>query len=141
MLESNIQRIIRKEISPFGTYFRTNVGKAWTGNEILRPKSGQPVQVTLYPGDVLIRKARPFSTGMPPGASDINGMTRVLVTPQMVGTTLAVFTAIEVKKPGEKRTPEQVNYQRQVKESGGLCGVACSAEDALRIVQGGGLCP
>lgn len=141
MLESNILRIVRKEISPFGTYFRTNVGQAWTGNDILRPKSGKPVQVTLYPGDVLIRKARPFDTGMPKGASDINGMTRVLVTQEMVGTTLAVFTSIEGKKPGEKRTPEQVNYQRQVRESGGFAGVATCAEDALLIVQGGGVCP
>lgn len=140
MLESNIQRIVRKEISPFGTYFRTNVGRAWTGNDILRPKR-EPVTVVVRPGDVLIRQARPFDTGLPPGVSDLNGMTRVVVTPEMVGTTLAVYTAIEVKQPGKDPTAEQINYLRAVHRAGGLCGVARSAEDALRIVQGGGVCP
>lgn len=140
MLESNIQRIIRKTVAPFGTYFRTNVGQAWTGNDILRPKR-EPVTVTLRPGDILIRQARPFDTGLPVGVSDLNGMTRVVVTPDMVGATVAVYTAIEVKQPGKNPTAEQVNYLRAVHRAGGLCGVARSAEDALRIVQGGGVCP
>lgn len=139
MNESNIQRIIRKAISPYGTYFRTNVGLAWTGNDVFRAVS--PVAVTLNPGDVLIRQARPFDTGLPKGTSDLNGMTRVVVTPAMVGVTLAVFTAIEVKQPRGRLTDEQSNYLRAVVRAGGLAGVARSAEEAVAIVRGEVICP
>ncbi len=48
--------------------------------------------------------------------------------------------AIEVKRPSTRRTvtPEQRQYLDQVASAGGLAGVACSVEEALAIVEGGG---
>ena len=46
--------------------------------------------------------------------------------------------AIEVKRPGTRKDlrPEQAEYLRQVREAGGLAGVATCAEEAFAIVEG-----
>lgn len=44
---------------------------------------------------------------------------------------------IEVKKPGECPTKEQVNFINQMKSSGALAGVAHSVEEAVAVVFGG----
>jgi hypothetical protein len=68
-----------------------------------------------------------------PGGSDLIGWTPVKITPDMVGRTIAVFTAVEVKGPKTKVTPEQTNFIDRVKIDGGLAGVARSPEDARQI--------
>jgi hypothetical protein len=68
-----------------------------------------------------------------PGGSDLIGWTPVKITPDMLGKTLAVFTAVEVKGPKTKISPEQTNFIDRVKIDGGLAGVARSPEDAITI--------
>jgi hypothetical protein len=68
-----------------------------------------------------------------PGGSDLIGWTPVTVTADMVGQRLAVFTAIEVKGPKGKTSPEQTNFIDRVKIDGGIAGVARSADDAIQI--------
>ncbi len=68
-----------------------------------------------------------------PGGSDLIGWTPVTITADMVGKTLAVFTAVEVKGPKTKISPEQTNFIDRVKIDGGLAGVARSPEDAITI--------
>ena len=113
------------------TIFRQNVGQVWAGKFLLRAASHQ--RVGLQPGDVVIRAARPFHAGLCEGSSDCIGWTPVVITQQMVGTTIAVFTAVEVKDEGAA-TRGQVNFISQVKASGGFAGIARSAEDALRLI-------
>lgn len=61
-------------------------------------------------------------------SSDLIGITQVTITPEMVGRTLGVFTAIEVKKeawnPEElnKRETAQLNFINWVKSLGGFAG-------------------
>lgn len=71
--------------------------------------------------------------GLCVGGSDLIGWTPVTVTADMVGKRLAVFTAIEVKTPKGKTSPEQTNFIDRVKIDGGIAGVARSAEDATQI--------
>ena len=52
----------------------------------------------------------------------------------MVGSTVAVFTSIEVKTPTGRIRPEQQHWLETVQAAGGIAGVARSVEDALRIV-------
>lgn len=68
-----------------------------------------------------------------PGGSDLIGWTPVTITPDMVGRTVAVFTAVEVKTPKGKPTEAQINFLHQVKQSGGIAGIARSADDALGL--------
>ena len=63
------------------------------------------------------------------GGSDLLGLTPVKITPEMVGRTVAVFTAIEVKRQGKKPTPEQAAFLAMVQSLGGIAGVARSAQD------------
>ena len=46
------------------------------------------------------------------------------------------FGVIEVKRPGGKATPEQIEVLKWVRDQGGLAGVATSIEEAIAIVEG-----
>lgn len=70
------------------------------------------------------------------GGSDCIGWTTVEITPEMVGTKVAIFTAIEVKTETGRVRPEQINFIDIVKKSGGRAGIARSVDDAMRIVDG-----
>lgn len=74
-----------------------------------------------------------------PGGSDLIGWTTVEVTPEMVGTRLAVFTAVEVKAPNGRATEAQLNFISQVLKAGGFAGIARSPGEAVAITQHQGL--
>ena len=80
------------------------------------------------------RTGRLVRYGLCPGSSDLIGLRSVTITPDMVGQTLAVFTAIEVKDRG-RPTPEQQAFIAMVQQAGGLAGVARSTEDARAILR------
>ena len=70
------------------------------------------------------------------GGSDMIGYTPVTITPDMLGTVVGVFTAIEVKTPTGRVSPEQQHFVDMVNASGGRAGIARSPEDAVRIALG-----
>lgn len=88
--------------------FRSNAGMAWAGNAVRK-------------GDItIIKNARPFH-GMPTGWPDLTGWTSVTITPDMVGKTVAIFTAEEVKATG-KIIPgsEQDGFREIITRMGGI---------------------
>lgn len=109
--------------------------------------SGQGVVgkvLPFKPGETaVVENARPLSFGLgaKPGKKegagfpDLIGWTEVEVTQDMVGLKLAVFTGIEVKNL--KKKPSEIQQKRidLIRNSGGLAGVARSAEDASQIVE------
>lgn len=74
-----------------------------------------------------------------PGMSDLQGWKTTLITPEMVGTYVPVYTAIEVKRPGarteKKRLEQQTSFINEVRAHGGLAGFATNPEQAHAIVQ------
>ena len=111
MSEQRIQQEIRLAISHGDTkVFRNNTGT-------LKDANGRPVQF-----------------GLCKGSADLIGWTTRTVTPDMVGTQVAVFLSIEVKTPTGRLRPEQQQWLNVVQAAGGIAGVARSVEDALRIV-------
>ena len=94
--------------------------------------------VTLYRNNTGAAKMgkRWVKFGLCKGSSDLIGWTEVEISPDMVGETVAVFTAIEVKKPGGKTTYEQIEFGDSVIRAGGKFGVAESVDEALDIVEG-----
>ncbi len=134
-LEHSIQNDARNALAGKCLAFRANVGTGWAG-------SGKPLRITrpmvvsVQPGDVVLRQARPFSTGLPPGFSDVFGLVPVTITQDMVGQKVAVFFGLEFKQPGKKATAEQANFLRAVNDNGGRSGVARSVDDALAVVLG-----
>lgn len=71
----------------------------------------------------------------PKGGADWLGYKQVYVTQAMVGTSLAVFVAIEAKRPGAKTRDDQQAFLDKVKAAGGISGCATSAEEALEILR------
>lgn len=126
MSEHDLQNEIRNELAGQCLIFRANVGQAWTGTKF-----------TKLPGKkMLIEGARPFNTGLPPGFSDLFGLVTVIITPDMVGRKLAVFTALEVKAPNGRPSENQTNFLQAVNDNGGRAGVVRSVQDAVRIALG-----
>ncbi len=80
---------------------------------------------------------RPVTFGLCPGSADLIGYTTIEVTPDMVGQRLAVFTAVEVKSPTGRPTPEQAAFLDHIRQAGGRAGIARSVDEAMRIVGGG----
>lgn len=118
------------------TLFRTNSGKAWMSN--LGPRGIQ----RLTDGSILIKAPRPVALGLAmtsgdtvPGLSDLTGWTDVVITPEMVGRRIAVFTAMETKRTGGGRKGEnQINFAQQVQRAGGIAGFAESDAQANEII-------
>lgn len=72
------------------------------------------------------------------GAPDFLGFHQVEITPEMVGKKIAVFLAIEAKKPGGKTDKERLEQQerwlRIAAGFGAIAGFAQSAQDAQKII-------
>jgi hypothetical protein len=73
--------------------------------------------------------------GLARGSADLIGWRTITITPEMVGTQLAVFTSIEVKTPTGRVRPEQQAWQRTVSNAGGIAGIARSIRDADEILR------
>jgi len=124
MNEANLMRAIQLACSRGVTrLFRQNVGQGWTGNAT---RIARPTTVTLQPGDVVIRNARPLHAGLCTGSSDLIGWT------QRDGA--AVFTALEVKTATGRATPEQRQFVDAVSGAGGVAGIVRSVDEAQRLL-------
>lgn len=69
------------------------------------------------------------------GSSDLIGGTRKIVTQDMVGKQVFIWTCIEVKTVTGVASREQKDFVQFVRENGGYAGIARSPEDALEIIK------
>lgn len=67
------------------------------------------------------------------GGSDLICVTPVKITADMVGKTVGVFTAIEVKNKTGRVSVHQQRFIDHITALGGFAGVARSPEEALKI--------
>ena len=74
--------------------------------------------------------------GLCKGSSDRIGYTKVKITPGMVGKTIAVFTAVEIKRPGGITTDLQEEFVADIEASGGIGMIADSVEVVVKRVKG-----
>lgn len=79
--------------------------------------------------------------GLGPKTSDIVGWVSTVITPEMVGTKVAIFLAIECKEGGWNHNKKlnaheqaQKNFLDIVKQSGGRSGFATSTQDVEDIM-------
>ncbi len=109
--------------NPTVKLFRNNVGTGWVGKS--QSFSG---------GGIIIRDPRRLDAGLIEGSSDLIGWTTREITPEMIGKKVAIFTALEVKKPTGTTSPAQLNFLEQVKRSGGISGIIRNEEQAKIIL-------
>lgn len=87
-------------------------------------------------GSLLDRHGRLVRFGIAnPGGSDCIGITSVLITPDMIGRRIGIFTAIEVKREiGGTVSEEQEAFLRVIEMFGGISGVVRSSEEARALL-------
>ena len=130
MAEGDEMRLLMKEATRLGArLFRQQVGMGWIGKA---SRIEQTKMIAVNPGDVVIKKARPFHSGFP-GWSDLGGWSPLVVTPEMVGQTIAVYTAAEIKVQSAVST-EQRAFLDAVRKAGGRAGVVRNIEDLSLIL-------
>jgi hypothetical protein len=124
--ERDIQNDIRRECGNGDTrLFRQQTGEGWTGDA-----------VKLKDGSVLIRNPRRFIAGFK-GLPDTGGWTMVTITPEMVGTVIAVAVQIEIKSETGRLRKAQRRFLALCWRMGVRAGVARSVADAKKIIAGG----
>ena len=126
-LEVNVQNLIRSECGIGPTrLFRQESSFFYTG----KPGSLRDgTKVLLHP-----RLVRVGFDGQP----DLGGWTTVVVTPEMVGQTIAIAVQLEVKRPKKnKRSEEQIAFINFCRSVGVRAGFARSVEEAQKIIGGG----
>ena len=125
MSENALQKTALLIASKLGhRLFRNNVGVGWVGKSV---RINTNVMVQCYPGDVIIRQARPLHAGLIEGSSDLVGF-----------SNKGLFIAIETKEPGhhtaKDRLEKQQNFIDQVNSVGGIAGFAENEQDVKNIL-------
>ena len=102
----------------------------------IRLAIGRLTNVRLFRNNVGLFKTidgRSVQTGLCVGSSDLIGFTSKIITPDMVGQKVAIFTAIEVKTPKGKVSDTQYNFMNLVANHGGISSIVRSIDEALDI--------
>jgi hypothetical protein len=86
-------------------------------------------------------RRRTIKTGLCNGSSDLVGYTKKVITKDMVGQNIAIFTAIETKKSDWKKDKKlntheskQKEFIDMVKKDGGIADFSNSVEDFINII-------
>jgi VRR-NUC domain. len=110
--------------------FRLNTGRAWAGRAERMPDGSVRIE---YPQLVNLGLGYPDNKPVV-GASDLIGWTSVVITPEMVGQRVAVFTAGEAKAPKGQPTEDQRRFIDQVRADGGIAGVVRTPTDVRGLL-------
>jgi hypothetical protein len=132
-----------KNESPISKDIRIDLGGR-QDTRLFRNNVGTFIQTNAPPSKVadVLRAAgiapRFVAVGLMEGSSDLVGWHSRIITADMVGSRVAIFTAIETKRPGHHTAPERLEKQMQfiniVQRFGGLAGIATSVEEARAIL-------
>jgi hypothetical protein len=113
------------------TVWRNNTAVGWAGKSLsLRP--GEIYRARG--GERVVFNARPVRAGLCEGSSDIVGIEAVTITPDMVGRTVAIFHAWEVKDGSGRLSAPQRRFLEHVEDRGGVAAVVRSVDEALQAV-------
>lgn len=130
--QSAIKKILLKATRLGHRIFRNNTAKGWAGKSY---KFTRHQVINVEPGDVIVKKGYPIEAGLVKGSSDLIGWTNVIVTDQMVGSALPVFTAIEVKYGSTRTTKDQMIFIDNIKNMNGIAGIVYNEEDYTKELE------
>lgn len=111
-------------------------GQIWRNNSgAYKDETGRLIRYGLCNDDANLNKRVK--------SSDLIGITPTLITQDMVGYYLGVFTALEIKRPdwhltpGDKRGQAQAKFHEIVRAACGYAGFVVDPSDVTRIIQRG----
>lgn len=87
-------------------------------------------------GNFLLADGRRIICGIP-GMSDLGGIRSVVIGPEHVGQTLAVYVGIECKSARGVTRKQQQSWLDMLQARGALAGIARSVADAITIIESG----
>ena len=119
--ENEVQQLVQIEAAKSGIVLMRNNSGA------LKDATGRVVRYGL--GNISEKQNENFKS------SDLIAVTPIVITPEMVGKTIGVFTAVEVKREGwvfknDKRETAQLNFIEWVNKKGGIA-FFCSSVDSF----------
>lgn len=122
--ESEVQQLIQMEAMKVGSVLMRNNSGAF------KAEDGRVVYFGL--GNISKKHSENIKS------SDLIGITTIVVTPDMVGKSIGVFTAIECKSeiwnsPKDKRAIAQQNFIDWVRARGGIAAICKSVDDFMRL--------
>ena len=100
--------------------FRSNVGEGWIGQAVFFSKKAK---IEVYPGDVIIRKAKRIHFGLVNGCGDYVGFSKE-----------GKFISVELKTLAGKIRDEQVAFSDAVNRAGGIAGIVRTEEEGLELL-------
>lgn len=107
--ESNLRTKTENELTTWQRLWRINCGMAWAG-KIISKKNGI----------IKLANPRPFF-GTPAGTPDMIGFDSIIITPEMVGKRVAVFTGSEIKATKyDKLEDNQIKFKNLYVKMGGI---------------------
>lgn len=98
-----------------GLFFRNEVGEGWFFAPWMRVFNEEDKRYLVY--------------GLSPDTPDIVGFESITITPEMVGTKVAVFTGYEIKTGNAVQTAGQKNFQKILESMGGVYKLVRSVGD------------
>lgn len=133
---SNQNRLTQLTATRLGArIFRMFVGLAWTTTKEKTLRPIKRMNVSVGPDDVVLFDAHPVKNGTE-GMSDGGGFVPVVITPEMVGQTVAISLWIEDKGGSGRTSKEQKDFISMVRRFGGRAGVSRNDSDTAKIVAG-----
>ena len=103
--------------------FRNTVGAAFVGPFVWAD------------GAVIISRPQRVQFGLCRGSADIIGWRTVVITPEMVGQSIAQFVALEAKADRGRPTVEQQAFIDHVIKCGGVAAIVRSADEARGVLE------
>lgn len=124
MIESSLQKEILLIASKLGhRLFRVNTGVGWVGQSARVTKN---MMVQVYPGDVIIRNARPLHAGLTEGGSDLIGWSNT-------GKFVGIETKVQGNKTAKDRLEKQQSFIDAIRNSGGIAGMVETREEFISL--------
>ena len=83
---------------------------------------------------VMLDSSRPLRFGLCNGSSDLIGIQKVIISPDMVGQEIGRFVSIECKSAKGRPSEEQKRWIEMINRFGGKAFIARSAEEAISLL-------
>lgn len=112
--------------NPDSILFRNDNGMGFVGNNI-RYASKDTI-IKLKKGEYVLINPKKIKYGLYKGSGDLIGWTEKIITKDMIGKKVAVFTSIEAKTKGDRISKDQIKWDKNVNNSGGISKVCYESE-------------